>query len=172
MKAKLGKFLEITGIIMALVIIASFVTLALKNMIVYAVLTLILGFMADVIFFALAQMLYSVSNIESDIEDIAERVSLIEERNRETMEKEFFSNNSASKGYKKTAAQSRNTATQKRQTTLNTNTQKSNFQSTNAQSTNARSTTNATCIKCGYTALFSGSNICSRCGNHSFYQND
>lgn len=149
MKNKLPKFLEISGIILAIAVIAVFVTLAVKELILYAVCVLILGFMGVVIFFAVAQVLYSISNIELDVNEIAQRVSLIEERNREVMQKELF----ASKPSKPVQ--------QRKQAVKQTAVPKANPQGPKAS-----------CMKCGYSAPFSGNNICPKCGNHSFYLND
>lgn len=148
MKNKLPKFLEISGIILAIAVIAVFVTLAVKELVLYAVCVLILGFMGVVIFFAIAQVMYSVSNIEMDINEMAQRVSLIEERNREVMQKELF----ASKPSK---------PAQQRKPAVKQSTPKINPQGPYAS-----------CSKCGYSAPFSGNNICPKCGNHSFYLND
>lgn len=145
MKNKLGNFLEIFGIVLGLAGIVGFVILLINNMIFQGIISLAAGVCIFVFSLAVSQMLFSVSDIEEKTDIMNKRMEVLEIMNREAIEKDFF------------AAQPRK----------NVNTVKKTGQTSKKQPISAG--VQASCYKCGYKGNFSGSNMCPKCGNHSFY---
>lgn len=147
MKEKLGNFLEVFGIVLGIGGIAAFVILLLNNLIVPGIFALAAGIVTFVFSLALSQILFSLNIIEEETETMSKRMEVLEVLNREAVSKDLFSSSPKK----------------------NVNIPKKRTQSDKAGSSDGRGQGKASCYKCGYTGQFNGSNMCPKCGNHSFY---
>lgn len=155
MKVKLGNFIEIFGIVLGVAGIVGCVILFIKNSLFFGIVSLVAGVCLFVFSLAISQMLFSISAIEEDTEMMSKRMAVLEDLNREAVEKDLFSANP-----RKSVNIAQKSAIPKKAPAPQPSAPKPQVQSSAGM---------GTCYKCGYKAEFTGGNFCPKCGNHSFY---